>query len=316
MLQPLLPQAPVVVIGAASIDIKAHSFAPAVPATSNPGEIRLSLGGVARNIAENLARLGVATTLCSAVGDDGFGREILARTAAAGVDTTPVLRLAARRTATYLALLHNDSGDMAVSIDDMGICAEMTPAYIRRQAHLLSRARLIVLDANLSPAALKMTLGLARRAGVGVCIDPVSVALSSRLRPNLCDYTIITPNTQEAEALCGDGRRISNLEDAARAAQQLRACGVRIVVITLGPEGLFYAAETGAGHIPAPNCAVVDATGAGDGLTAGVVYGLLNGMELDEAMRIGASVAALTLASAETVNPELSLERVYEQMTI
>ena len=59
-----------------------------------------------------------------------------------------------------------------------------------------------------------------------------------------------------------------------------------------------------------------DATGAGDALTAGMVYGLVNGMVLDEAMRIGASAAALTVHSSQTVSPEMSLEHVYEQMVI
>ncbi len=87
-------------------------------------------------------------------------------------------------------------------------------------------------------------------------------------------------------------------------------------MITMGAEGLFYAAENGSGHISALRVDVVDATGAGDALTAGIVYGLCNGMDLDEAMRIGVSAAALTLQSSETVSPELNLERVYERIVV
>ena len=76
----------VLVIGAASVDIKARARGPLQRDTSNPSSIRFSLGGVARNIAENLARLGVHATLLSAVGTDHFGQRILEHTLAGGVD--------------------------------------------------------------------------------------------------------------------------------------------------------------------------------------------------------------------------------------
>jgi pseudouridine kinase len=305
----------VVVIGAASIDIKGRPLKTAVPATSNPGDIRLSIGGVARNIAENMARLGVVTTLLTVVGDDTFGHQILSQTAAGGVDTSQALLCPTCRSGAYLAIL-NEHGDMAVSIDDMRICSLLTPQYIRKHRKLLSQAQMVVVDTNLSPKSLDTVLAIAATTGVRVCADPVSIQLSERLIPRLCDYAIITPNAQEAEALLGGGITIRTVADAALAAQRLRACGVQIVVITLGPEGLFYAAERSSGHIPAPRVDVVDATGAGDALTAGVVYGLCSGMSLDEAMRIGVSAATMTLLSSETVNPELSLDHVYEHMAM
>jgi pseudouridine kinase len=312
---PIKASPQVVVIGAASIDIKGRPSAKAIPATSNPGDIRLSIGGVARNVAENLARLGVATTLLTAVGDDTFGHQILAQTAAGGVDTSKALLCPSCRSGAYMALL-DEFGDMAVSIDDMRICSLITPAYIRRHRKLISQASMVVLDTNLSLKTLDTILTIAKKAGVPVCADPVSVQLAQRLLPRLCDYTIITPNAQEAEVLLGTSVGIRTIAQAAVAAQKLRSCGVGVVVITLGAEGLFYAAESSSGHIPAIRVDVVDATGAGDALTAGVVYGLCNGMVLDEAMRVGVSAATLTLLSSETVSPDMSLDHVYERMVI
>lgn len=83
--------AQVIVVGAASMDTKGRPRKVLVPGTSNPGSIRISVGGVGRNIAEGLARLGVRTTLLSAVGDDEWGQRILERTAAGGVDVSQVL---------------------------------------------------------------------------------------------------------------------------------------------------------------------------------------------------------------------------------
>jgi pseudouridine kinase len=214
------------------------------------------------------------------------------------------------RSGAYMALL-TEHGDLDVSIDDMRICERITPDYIRDNRDIVSAARMLVLDANLSVRSLSAALTIAKRAGVPTALDPVSVRLAERALPRLCDYTIITPNAQEAEVLC-HGQSVRTVEEAARAAQYLRSCGVKIVVITLGPEGLFYAAEQGSGHIPAIHVDVVDATGAGDALTAGVVYGLVNNMDLDEAMRLGVSAATLTLLSTETVSPDMSLETIYQ----
>jgi pseudouridine kinase len=299
----------VVVIGAASMDIKARATTILAPATSNHGTVSLSLGGVARNVAENLARLGVPTCLVAAVGDDAFGEEIVRRTAAAGVDVGRVLVEGGQRTAAYCAFL-DEGGDMAVSVDDMQVVEALTPQVVRSHRALLANAPMIVVDANLSAGALAAIVSLARRAGVPLCMDPVSIDLAARARPHLADFAVITPNASEAAVLSGGPA--GTLAEAAQAAHRLLAAGVGLVVITLAELGLYYASPSGCGHIPAPRMEVVDATGAGDALTAGVVYGLVNGLPVDECLRLGVSAAALTLRSAQSVSPEMSLERVYE----
>jgi pseudouridine kinase len=302
---------PVVVMGAASMDIKARARTSLAPATSNHGTVSLSLGGVARNVAENLARLGVPTCLITAVGGDAFGEEILRRTSAAGVDISRALVAGGQQTATYCAIL-DETGDMAVSVDDMQVVEALTPQVVRSHRALLSQAPMIILDANLSSQTLRAILSLAKRAKVPVCIDPVSIDLAERVIPHLADLAIITPNASEA-AVLSDGPA-GTLVEAAQAAHRLLASGVGLAVITVAEHGLYYACPGGSGHIPAPRVEVVDATGAGDALTAGVVYGLVSGLPVDECMRLGVSAAALTLRSAQTVSPEMNLERVYEGM--
>ena len=95
-------QAFVVVVGGANVDVKARSSVRAVARTSNPGSARLSSGGVGRNIAENLARLGTTTHLVSAVGDDPLGDQLVRSTAEAGVGVEHVARLD-RPTGSYTA---------------------------------------------------------------------------------------------------------------------------------------------------------------------------------------------------------------------
>jgi pseudouridine kinase len=302
------------VIGAASIDTKGRANGPIQVGTSTPGAIRVSVGGVGRNIAENLARLGQQVVLLSAVGDDGSGRRILQQAAGCGIDVSHVLVDATQRTAAYLAVL-DETGNMAMSIDDMSINRKLlTPAFIHRHRLLFRNARLVVLDANLTPATLRTIFSLTRKYHVPVCADPTSASLAPRLCPYLADLTLVAPNAAEAEALCGVP--VTGRESALLAAQQLVSLGVQIAIVTLGATGLVYATSQESGHVPAIECEIVDLTGAGDALTAAVVFGLLNDLPVGEAVQLGASAAALTLECRETVCPDLSLERLYDQLVI
>src|SRR6185437_2163670 len=81
----------VVCVGNAALDRTFALTGPARMATSNPAAVRPGFGGVARNVAENLARLGVPVSLVTQVGDDAGGRALRADCAAAGIDVQGVM---------------------------------------------------------------------------------------------------------------------------------------------------------------------------------------------------------------------------------
>jgi len=302
------------IIGAASIDTKGRADQQIQAGTSTPGSIRVSVGGVGRNIAENLARLGEPVVLLSAVGSDGSGRRILQQAAECGIDISHMLVDDEHHTAAYLAVL-DSTGNAVMSIDDMGINrALITPEHVYRRRALFRDACMVVLDANLSAATLETIFRLARQYSLPVCADPTTASLAPRLCPHLQDLTLVTPNAAEAEALCGV--RVTDRESGLVAAQKLVSLGVGIAIVTLGATGLIYATSQESGHVPAIECEIVDFTGAGDALTAAVIFGLLNDFPVDDAVRLGARAAALTLQSRETVCPMLSLERLYDQLVV
>jgi pseudouridine kinase len=238
----------------------------------------------------------------------------LQQAAACGIDTSHILVDSGHRTAAYLAVL-DDTGNMVMSIDDMSITREVvTPGLVYRRRALFRDAQLIVLDANLSAATLRTIFKLARRYGVPVCADPTTGTLAPSLRPHLPELRMVTPNATEAEALCGV--QVTDRESALAAAQKLVGMGVQIAIVTLGATGLVYATSQESGHVPAIEVEIMDLTGAGDALTAAVVFGLLHDFPIDEAVRLGTSAAALTLHSRETVCTSLSLERLYNQLVI
>lgn len=302
-----------VVIGAAGSDIKARPYGPLQMERSNAGAVRISVGGVARNIAENLARLEVPTILLSAVGQDQSGDRLLAHTGEAGVDVSRVLRLPDTNTGSYVAIL-DATGRLAVSVSEYDIIDAISPAYLQQQRSLFADAAMIVVDANLSPKALTSVFRWAQRYHVPVCADPTSQVLAAKLRPHLPDLFMVAPDAVEAAALCDLPDPPQTGEAAVEVAQMLVSRGVKVAIVTRAELGLAYGDGSSAGHIPALGARVVDTTGAGDALTAAVIFGLLNEMPLDEAVRLGVSAASLTLKTRDTVARDLSLDRLYDEL--
>ncbi len=305
----------VLIIGSAGIDVKGRPDYTVTAGTSTPGRIRSSVGGVARNIAENLARLEVPTILLSAVGDDGAGQRVLDRCQAAKINTSHVLVVPEARTGHYIALLAPD-GQLDIAVSDYAIASEINADYLDSHKDLFPDAAMIVIDANLENSAIKKLFQLAHRYKVPVCADPTAPDLAPRLRPYLNRINLITPNLAEASVLCGETVPVRDIEMAHGAAQMLLEQGVPVVVVTLGVNGLVYVSGSDRGHIPAMITDIVDETGAGDALTAGVIFGLLNEVPLDEAMRLGVTAASLTLQSRETVVKDLTQELLYDRLVV
>ena len=155
-----------VVVGGANMDLKARSKARATSRTSNPGHGSMAPGGVARNIAENLARLGNRVHLVSVVGRDSLGDSLLDHTAAAGVRIEHVARTD-RPTGTYTAVLDAD-GELIVAIADMDATAELGPEQLQAARDVIASAAVLVLDGNLRLDALEHALDLSDGVAHGV----------------------------------------------------------------------------------------------------------------------------------------------------
>jgi pseudouridine kinase len=307
------PELPVLVIGTAGVDIVGRLRGEQMPGTSNPAQIRTSFGGVARNVAENLARLGQPVRLVTAVGNDQAGDQLLQATAEAGVEVNYSLRSTQFPTGTYLAVLNND-GELQTALDDMRAASGLTGEYLRELEDLFRSSSLVFIDANLPKEAIRTIFTLARRAGVPVCADPTSKLLASRLAPYLPRLFMVAQNADEAGVLCGRVIDASNRRDAIEAAKCLVSDGIEVAVITLSRFGAVYATSETSGHVPAIRTTVIDPTGAGDALTATMLFSLLNDITIDDAVKLGVTAASLTLRYRGAVVPDLSLEKLYEQL--
>ncbi|MBE7184822.1 MAG: winged helix-turn-helix transcriptional regulator [Methylobacterium mesophilicum] len=291
----------ITVIGGAVLDRKYHARRELIFGTSNPMQGSRSFGGVARNVAENLARLEADVLFVSIVGDDEGGRALLAHLGSLGADVSQVLSTSERPTAEYAAILGPDN-DLALGIADMDVFDLFQPSHIERVWPHLAASSWVFLDCNLPAETIGTLFARKPSARFRLAIDTVSTPKAAKLPSELSAIDLLFTNRDEARAILGVTR--GNAEDLAAT---LRERGVAQVLVTMGAEGYVLATEDGISyHEPVP-ADPVDITGAGDAMIAGTLSRLLAGDPLPQAARTGALLATLTTESRSSVHPDLSL---------
>lgn len=305
----------ILVIGATLLDTKGKPMAGLEPGTSNPAYIRSTRGGTARNVAENLGRLGAEVVLLSAVGQDLTGQQLVTQTANAGVDVTHVLMIADENTGVYMALLEDD-GSLSVALDDVRVMEHITPDYLRQNEALFADAAMIMMDGSLLHDSMQTVVDLAQQYQVPLCADPSSARLAYKLRPFLPYLHLVVPNEVEAAELCEVDFGGYDPDVSLDLARLLVKMGVDNVVITLSDFGLDYATSDETGYIEANYSEMVDSTGTGDSVTAAIIFGMINDLPAIQCIRLGAAAASLTLQVSETVVPDLSLDMLYDHLIV
>jgi len=289
----------VVVVGAINIDIIARSSVAIVSGDSNPGHITISLGGVGRNIAENLARLNLPIKLISVIGDDAHQALIKQVHQAVGIDMSSTLELTNTNNSTYLAIVDHD-GEMQLAVNDMGIIDQLTPTYLETQLAVINQAKAVVVDTNLSQAAIDW---LMEHISVPIFVDPVSTHKAMKLKPHLNKIYGIKPNRLEAGVLSD----MTEKEDLLRG---LLDQGIQEVYLSMGSQGLWLGDHSQQQLLPLPTAHVVDTTGCGDALMAGLIYGWYHGYDLIERGYWGLAMAYLTAQVPQATNPNITIDQL------
>ncbi|MGI9288386.1 MAG: PfkB family carbohydrate kinase [Pseudomonadales bacterium] len=289
-------------VGGANIDVHGISYDEPRLHDSNPGRVCTSPGGTARNIAENLARLGIDAHLLTAVGGDHYGDVLLKQGHAAGIDMSAVAQIEAQTTSTYLSVL-DSTGNMLVSISDMSILEKLDPETIEQHHRLLEQAAVIVVDTNLSDNTLAYITD--QFAAQPIFVDTVSSTKAINIRPYLYAVHTIVPNLIEAEAL--SGVRGENNQGLENIAQWFHGEGVQRVFITLGNKGIFFSTADQQGTIePSSVNAATNVNGAGDAFTAAMTVAWVKQWPLDRSLEFAMAAASHTLSDAATVSPTIS----------
>jgi pseudouridine kinase len=302
----------VVCIGTSNVDIQGFAGYPVILEDKNPGgTIEVWAGGVARNIGENLARLGLPVQMLTAIGDDIHADKIVSDSSRAGMDMSHVLVLKNRRSGAYVSITDTD-GDLVVGLTDMSIADEMTVDYFKSKQAVLDGASVMVLSPCVSPEVIGY---LCRHFNNRpIFVDVVSKGYVPRLREHLGAFHTIKANLPEAEELTGIA--IGTDADLAGAADVVLGQGVQRMVITLGKDGVYYKDRAGVSLRKRTTevTKMANATGAGDALAAGLVYGHINSLDIATTLDFAMTAAILTLKHKNTINPKLSAVMVNQHI--
>ena len=302
------PTSYVVVVGGVNMDIGGISHAQLVSADSNPGRVRISLGGVGRNIAHNMALMGLDVRMVTVLGGDFYAQKIVSTCGEMGIDISRSLRVADAITSTYLFISGPD-GDMKLAISDMDIYSHLTPAFLASKLSLFNNAKLLVVDTNIPAESIAW---LVEHVEVPVFADPVSTAKAEKLRPVLGKLHTIKPNRIEAELLSGVS--ITDERSLRRAANVLLKTGLQQVFISLGAGGVFAANQDRGLHLPSIPGPMVNATGCGDAFMAALAWAYMEGMDLEQSAYAGLAASSIALEGSETINPEMSVNAIKSRL--
>lgn len=270
--------------------------------------MRISLGGVGRNIAHNMALMGLDVRMVTVLGGDFYAQKIVSTCGEMGIDISRSLRVADAITSTYLFISGPD-GDMKLAISDMDIYSHLTPAFLASKLSLFNNAKLLVVDTNIPAESIAW---LVEHVEVPVFADPVSTAKAEKLRPVLGKLHTIKPNRIEAELLSGVS--ITDERSLRRAANVLLKTGLQQVFISLGAGGVFAANQDRGLHLPSIPGPMVNATGCGDAFMAALAWAYMEGMDLEQSAYAGLAASSIALEGSETINPEMSVDAIRSRL--
>lgn len=301
----------VVCLGAAIVDV--FGFVPGniIPGDKNPGgRVRISSGGAARNIAENLSRLGYGVKMLTVIGADSFGEKLMKDCNVAGMDMSHVKVVEGENTATYVCLM-KDNGEMYAGMTDVNITKHQTVDYYKQHHHTILNAKAIVMTAETTDgvtAYLHETY-----PSIPIIGDVSTLGAIPRFQKNLSLYHTVKANSMEAEALTGI--TYQSEEDLGAISAAILQAGVKRVIITLGSDGVYYRDEhrivrKKVKQVIKP----VNSTGAGDAFTAGFVYCILRGDDIEDALSFAMAASVVALGHEQSINPNICTSLVRETM--
>jgi len=290
----------IVVIGAMNLDILAKAD-PLHLHDSSIGSIQTSYGGVGRNIAENIARLGIPVHLCSVIGDDAFGVSILAHAKDVGIDVSFVDVVNSKRTSTYLAVSNRE--DMVVGVNDMDITNSMNKSWADKHLQHLQQFDVVVIEPNIPQDTLAYLIESLEKKHI--IVDPVSAAKSSRLLPSLPNISVLKCNAMEL-------RELSKVDNVKEGINDLLSQGVKRVIVTQGKNDIYEATNDSFHEYTPSLTEIVNVTGAGDAFTAGITAGLALDYTSDQQIKLAMRMSRMALQSLSTVSEQITHELLKE----
>lgn len=275
--------------------------------TSNPVYKRSSYGGVIRNVGENLAYLNRDVYLMSLLGQDMIGKKVFADTAKImHMDFVDICK--DYSTGEYIAVMNPD-GDMDLGFANMAIYDAMDAAWIDKYVNQLMDFQWLVADMNIQADALSRLMTWAKTYKKKLAIIGVSEPKMIRLPNDLDGLELLILNMGESKTIF---KSLDMIEDHVKAWLKK---GVKHVVITQGEKDTYFGSNSDVrflSPIPIKGLKKMNMTGAGDAFSAGVIYGMMEGNQLERSIQYGLKNAYLTIQEMTSVNQNLSVDMLKE----
>jgi len=293
----------IVVIGAVFVDIKGYPEANFIPAGRNAGRVEQVHGGVARNVAEDIANCELRPTFVSLVDRSGTGQDVVRKLKDHKVNTK-YIRTTRDGMGTWLAVFDN-YGDVYSSISKRPDLLPIVDILDEQGDEIISQADSIVIEICVDKEIIKRVFKLAKKYHKKVFAVVANMGIALQRRDFLQSIDCFVCNIQEAGMLFSDdysGKTKEQMQEII--SQKVIAARIPSMIVTMGGNGAVYADKHGNfGYCPARRVEVKDTTGAGDSFCAGVAIGLTYGKTLAEACEIGAHLTASVIVTSENVCP-------------
>lgn len=297
----------ILVLGTSVYDILGFPYGTYKAQDKNPGCVKVSFGGVCRNIAENTAKIGLNTKLISIMGNDEKGKSIVQHAESIGLDMSDSLIIEGESTPTYMAII-NESGEMESAIVDMKVADKITEEFIDSKAEIIENSEYMVLDTD-NPKIMEYILNKFE-GKTNFILDPVSASKVMGVKHLINKFHTIKPNRHEAESLCGF--KLQTIEDVKRAGKHFLDLGIPNVFISLDCEGMYYTNGSEEVIVKAEDVKVVNVTGAGDSCISGICYGYMNNLSSIDLIKYAMAMSIVTISHEDTIHPEISSKLVEE----
>ena len=293
----------IVVIGSAFMDVKGFPYDEYLPTGRNAGRVEYVHGGVARNVAEDIANVELRPIYLGIVDDTPLGAAVLEKLKNHKVNCDYTLTIPDGM-GTWLAVFDNN-GDVAGSISKRPNMMPITGMLDQKGDEIFEQAESVVLEVDLDKEIIKRVLKLAEKHGTKVYGLVSNMNIAVQRRDFLQSFDCFICNQLEAGQLFVDDYSDKTPEEMRDIlADKIERANIPSMVVTMGGQGAVYADMKGnKGICPAKKVIVVDTTGAGDAFCSGVVIGLTYGKSMPEAIEIGSTLAASVITSSDNVCP-------------
>ena len=294
----------VTIIGASNVDITGFTKHQLIYKDANIGSMKTSAGGVGRNIAENLVRLGFEVSLVSVFGDDTLSKFIINHSKENGINIDNSIFLKNVSTSTFIAIM-DEHNDLALGISAMDIYQQISAEQLLSKANK-DVPEYVVLETNFSTEIL--LAAVKKFPNSKIILDSVSSKKALRALAVLPKLYLLKTNLIEAEMM--SNITVSSKNDYKKLVDWFLTKGVKNVFITLGKDGVVYGNRLTYNQQKTIPSKVVNTIGAGDSFVAGLIYADHLSLPMDICARYGMAAASITVGHEEAVSPKMSIKKL------